>query len=229
MMRLRDLTPRPAIRRRREAWRPAALVDQLETHAYSDAIYEALFHARLDPHYLVSHPLGAGSVVVDVGAFVGYFGEAVADRTGAAVYCFEANPNAARLIRPDLRVFPFGLGPVDRPTTMALHGQRSRIDAADVGFGEIEVRVRCAADVFNELGITHIDLLKVDAPGAELDLLDHLITEGWLPRVDRLLLHFPADTPGAAARYRSIRSAITTTHHCSFRHAGVWEQWERKP
>ncbi len=227
-MRIRELSPRLAIRRRREAWRSEPLRQQLETHRYSDGIYESLFHARLDPHFLVNQPLDAASVVVDVGAFVGYFAEAITDRTGATVYCFEANPSAARLIRSNLRTLPYLLGPVDRRATLALHGERSTVEISDLGYGEIEVEVRRAIDVFTELGLTHIDLLKVSAPGTEFDLIEHLVDEGWVERIDRLLVQFHAQSPGAVGRYKRLQRSLSTTHECTFRHAWVWEQWERK-
>ncbi|HUQ55574.1 FkbM family methyltransferase [Lentzea sp.] len=51
--------------------------------------------------------------------------------------------------------------------------------AADRVSGAIEVpvEVRRLSDAFDELGLTYVDLLKLDAEGAELDILGHLRPE----------------------------------------------------
>lgn len=76
--------------------------------------------------------------------------------------------------------FPFWVSPIDETSTLhlpALYSSWNRKKAAILGiepqdmYQRIEVEVRTLDEVATELNIGHIDLLKIDVEGAELQVL----------------------------------------------------------
>jgi FkbM family methyltransferase len=135
--------------------------------------------------------LGPGGVVVDVGAYLGYFTLLGARRVGETgrVVAFEPHPGSRRVLRENLAVN----GLADRVVVVgkavaATPGTRSFfLDAADesesgldrTGRPGREIEVDCvrgddvlaAGDV---LGGRRVDVVKIDVEGREVDVLDSL-------------------------------------------------------
>jgi FkbM family methyltransferase len=159
----------------------------------------------------VPHP----KVIVDVGANIGAAALWLTLNFPAAqIHCFEPSPLCHPLLEYNLRNVPRavieGYGLYDRNVTMALF--RGRDDPSTASFGQSihnveqsdEVSLRHAAETLNELGLTRIDCLKIDAGGSEVPILEamvHLLpeiavvfagyhSEGDRRRIEVLMAHY---------------------------------------
>jgi FkbM family methyltransferase len=133
---------------------------------------------------LLAGALPSGSVVVDVGANIGFFTVALARVAGARVYAVEPMPgNVARLRRNvdanglggSVTVVAHALG--DEPGELWLLPESAASETGNAApaapgvAGAVRVEVRRLDDVADESGIDRCDLLKIDVEGAELAVL----------------------------------------------------------
>lgn len=233
--------PRAAYHRRRlPADYPAYGRAILELHDYSPAMRRMIDAANANPDILTDARLDRDSVVIDIGAFIGEWAEPIERRYHPRIYAFEPSPTSFAQLEqrmgssPSVELFNVGLGAVDK--TVALHdplGPGASIDAATApGSGALPmepvmVEVRDVASMFDELGLTHIDMLKVNIEGAEYDLFDRLVETGWLQRIDTISVQFHEWHPGAHRRRRRVRRALAVDHHEIWCYDWVWELWTR--
>lgn len=151
-----------------------------------------LFRELIDPEFAfltaVSRP---DWVVLDVGAAIGQFSVFAARLPVAAVHAFEPSPaNLDSLTRnlelngiaDRVHVHRLALGDHDGEATFATAGNTylsGLADASDVGrLQTVTVPVRRLADVVAEIGLAHVDVLKLNVAGYEPGVLAG--AEPWL-------------------------------------------------
>jgi FkbM family methyltransferase len=211
----------------------------LELHGYSAAFFSFVRATAADPDLLVDADLDEGSVVVDGGAYLGEWCQKVHDRYRCRVVAFEPSPTAfAELERAlggaeRVELHAFGLGAHDGTAVLDDIGMGASIyetpDAPDGARSHgVEIEIRDVAAAFDDAGLDHVDLLKLNIEGAEYDVLDRLIDTGWLERIDVVSVQFHEWHPEAARRRRRIRRALATTHDETWNHPWVWERWDRR-
>jgi FkbM family methyltransferase len=228
------LAPYTAMKRRSSRDLDHTARSILETQYYRPAIYAFMRATTANPDLLLEADLDAGSVVLDIGAYIGEWSEQISERYGSQIYAFDANPNAVRRFRDRLRqhenvrLFAFGLGAHDEQVTLALEGPGSNAYASNGTFGTLTAELRDVVAVLEELGIEHVDLCKINIEGGEYDLFDRLIEADWIPRLDLISVQFHEWLPRAYARRRSIRRTLARTHDECWNYPFVWELWRRR-
>jgi len=151
--------------------------EEIDGHIATYGIYE---HRLLR---LLESLIPANAVMLDIGANIGNHALYLA-RECSAVHCFEPNPRAyARLERnialnkaANIQVHRFGLG--SRDETATFHENASgNLGASGFRSSEGERRelpIRNADDAVAELGLSRIDLVKIDVEGMEPEVLSGL-------------------------------------------------------
>ena len=147
------------------------------------------------------------TVVLDVGANVGSWSSAAAELLGSAdIHAFELVPTTARALASrftdDARVHvnDFGLADFEGSIDVQVHAFTPNISFIATSAEALPTercRVMRGDDYADGHGITHIDLLKIDAEGA-----DHLVLRGF----DRLLRAGRIDV----VQFEYARFALTT-------------------
>jgi FkbM family methyltransferase len=173
------------------------VVDLLGSEIYLlDEIYRERLYERI-----ADFVPAADSAVVDVGANVGIFAIRQG-RRGARVYAFE--PNASCYKRLSQAVLENGLtgrvstlnyavgratgvGTLRVPNNRTALGSVVSVDPA-ASIQASDVRITSLDQILPALGVDHIDLLKIDTEGAEVDVLRG--AERTLPRTDRIILEY---------------------------------------
>lgn len=133
--------------------------------------------------FLPSAPL----TVVDIGANVGLFALYMKmTQSISTLHCFEPAPASLELLKKNLgeleniHIHPYGLTKRNGTAPLMLHprnsGQNSMAMAPAGGAGCIDVRIREASATFDHLGLTYIDVLKIDTEGCEVPILECLAT-----------------------------------------------------
>lgn len=223
--------------RRRYADAPAAEREALERTVYRRRARELWGAGLLDPHALYRADLGPDDVIIDVGAFRGEIAETLNDLYGAPVHAFEPalpyySEMAARFGgRDQLQCYPFGLGRADATLEMDVAGLGStlhhRLDGVE-GFSTASVQIRDVAAVLDELGLDHVDYMKINIEGGEFDLIDRLHESGWLPRTRYLLIQFHEWFDDAERRRWRARRQLRRTHEKLWDYPWVYELWCHK-
>lgn len=146
-------------------------------------------------HTFLPRPLGAGSVVLDLGANAGAFSQAMIQRFGCVCHAVEANPAMADLIPagPRLHVHRHAMGGRSGEATFhvgadPLASSLLPLDASDYT-ASITVPVVTLGELLEREGIEHVDLLKADIEGAEVALFESC-SDSDLMRVDQITTEF---------------------------------------
>ncbi len=223
--------------RRRHADAGPAEREALERMVYRRKARELWGAGVLDPHALYRADLGDDSVIIDVGAFRGEVAETLLDLYGGTVHAFEpALPFYREMAerfegRDQLHCYPFGLGRADATLEMDVDGMGStvheRVDGA-AKTATAEVQIRDVAAVLDDLGIDHVDYMKINIEGGEFDLIDRLYESGWLPRTHYLLIQFHEWFDGAERRRWKARRQLRHTHQKLWDYPWVYELWCHK-
>jgi len=180
----------------------------------------------------LDYELDATSTVIDVGGHRGQFASDIFSRFLCTVHIFEPIPRFASgieerfALNDRVLVHPFGLGAAALRTSFALDDDRT--SAYREGGTRMLAPIRDAVEVFDELGLGRIDLMKINIEGAEYDLLDHLLAAGRIGDVRYLQIQFHDHVANAAARSDSIRRQLAATHDEMWRYPFVWESWQAR-
>jgi FkbM family methyltransferase len=172
------------------------------------------------------------SLVLDVGGYVGDFAEDISARYGSRVEVFEPIPSFAERIRSRLRgsskvkVHDFGLAATTRTERISLASESSSIVRSAGAAEQQTIHLRSAREVLERLE-GPIALLKINIEGAEYELLEQLLADGFLRRIEHLQIQFHNFVPDAVARRRSLRARFRETHVEQWNFPFIWESWKR--
>jgi FkbM family methyltransferase len=136
-------------------------------------------------------PALAPEVILDIGSNIGtsilFFHEQFPN---AKIYGFEPHPETFRILQqnvgsiPSVQIFNWALGAIDGTISLAFDGADfSRFgakDATESPLGTItttECEAKHAGEVVKNLGLSRVDLIKIDCEGAEYDVLSALPRE----------------------------------------------------
>jgi FkbM family methyltransferase len=140
---------------------------------------------QIRDHAVYIRPLGADSIILDVGANRGQFALQMSQRFGARFYLVEANPHLASHLRAVGQFPVFACAVAAREGTIGLNiaqnDEGSSVltlpAASDCGCilrETVEVPARTLASIFAEIGQRRVDVLKMDIEGAEVEVLESL-------------------------------------------------------
>lgn len=201
-------------------------------HEIDEAGALALWQAENGEGLRLDYPLGPQSVVFDVGAHHGDWAADMAARHDCHLHLFEPVAEACEHARrrfagnPKVHVHPFALGERDGHADLILAGTGSTLVG---GAGErVAVPVREVGAVLAELGLTRVDLCKINIEGAEYALLEHILECGLLVAFGDLQIQFHDVLPDARARRRAIQDRLAASHDQTYNYAFVWENWRRR-
>ena len=154
-------------------------------------------------HHIWPAPLTQDSVVVDAGAHRGEFSAEIIRRFGCQCHLVEANPSLVETLM---------VPRAESITTAALGGRDGRgvlhvsenpeatgLFEAGPATTRVEVETISLATLMRRLGITGIDLLKLDIEGAEFDLIAATPNQ-ILQRINQITVEFHDFKPAFRGR-----------------------------
>lgn len=179
------------------------------------------------------YSLNSDSVVWDVGGYHGDFAAQINQRYSCQVFVFEPMPAfysqcAARFDgKEHIKCLKFGLSDKAGWFDISDNADASSFVRGN-GAGE-QAELRPVIEMFDELGVSCVDLLKINIEGGEFEVLPALIHAGLIERVRYIQVQFHNFVPGATAKRDAIRTALAKTHVEMWNYPFVWESWELKP
>jgi FkbM family methyltransferase len=131
-----------------------------------------------------NYDIDEDSVIVDIGGNVGAFSLYAARWSqDAEIYSFEPNPQVFPLLEINTQNFKnihsyfYGLGEKNEMLTLYQNPNNTGASSTStnyIGSTKVEIEIRSAIQVLNELNIKKIDVLKIDTEGAEVPILKSL-------------------------------------------------------
>jgi FkbM family methyltransferase len=188
---------------------------------------------------LLQCALGPEDVILDVGAYIGDWAAQMRSRYDARVHAFEPNPELFATLRaqfagdPKVVAHPYGLAAKNTIGYMSLAGMGSSVYSdSPVEHGNTaheKIALRDVKDVFDELDVREVGLLKVNIEGGEYDFLERLIDCGLQARCRCIRVQFHEWYEGSHALRKRLVTALGRTHDVEWSYPFVWESWRRRP
>ncbi len=149
------------------------------------------------------HRLKRPLTVFDVGANVGLFSIYVKMvDPKSTVYCFEPVSTTFGLLKKNLEKlmrinqFPFGLYNQDTTADIHIHGAntgQNSVKNCNAGFvGNETINLKDAGRTYDRLGLSRLDVLKIDTEGCEVEILESLGPR--LKNIDYILLEYHSES-----------------------------------
>jgi len=169
-------------------------------------------------HSLYTPPLGADSVIVDLGANRGEFALQMSRRFGGRYHLVEGNPDLQDELRAHtpFHVLPYAVAPVDGPIrfNVAKNDEGSSIlalpetSAYDCTLDRsVEVVGKRLESILAEIDEPRVDLLKVDIEGAEIEMLTTADATR-LRAIGQITVEFHGDSIFGFGLHREVERAI---------------------
>lgn len=190
------------------------------------------FRDRGDETLRLDYPLMGESVVFDVGGYLGDFAEAVYQRYGCKVYIFEPVPEfyekcIARFSGNEKIVtLNYGLSSIDESLDIGLAADASSFASPHATGAVQKVLLRSVARVIGELGLSRIDLMKINIEGGEFEVIPALVKSGDIKKIQYLQVQFHNFVTHAESRRAEIRTQLQKTHMQMWNYDFVWESWK---
>lgn len=182
----------------------------------------------------LDYELSKDCIVFDVGGYEGAWAEEISARFCCKIFVFEPVPEFAAAIQarfadnPRINVCPYGLSNKSGELTISLSGDGSSFyTAGSSRVAKAAVR-KFEFGLLRELGVSRIDLMKINIEGGEYDLLDLMIENKTISVVKHLQIQFHNFVPDAIERRNDIRRKLGHTHSATWCYEFVWENWVLK-
>ena len=194
------------------------------------------FSDRGDESYRLDYPtLNKDSVVFDLGGHIGDFSDAINKKYGCKVYLFEPHPSfysaCTRRFAENKDIIVLNYGISDRKGAFALSDSAagsSFINPKHHGGTSITCEVESISSVLLSLGVTKVDLMKINIEGGEYQLLQHMADSGILNVVNEYQIQFHKFIKDAEAKREAITKYLQKTHVRTWCYSFVWENWKIK-
>jgi FkbM family methyltransferase len=180
----------------------------------------------------LDYPLNSDSVVWDLGGYHGDFAAQINLRFSSRVFIFEPMPRFHEqcVVRfagnEKIQCLKFGLS--DKAGWFEISDSADASSFVKGNGAGHNAELRPVTEMFDELGVNCVDLLKINIEGGEFEVLPALIDAGLIDRVRYIQVQFHNFVPGASAKRDVIRTALATTHVEMWNYPFVWESWVLK-
>lgn len=159
--------------------------------------------ASVRGHHIWPAPLTKDSVVVDAGAHRGEFSAEIIRRFGCQCHLVEANPRLVEtlIVARAESITTAALGARDGRGMLHVSENPEATGLFDAGSAttSVEVETISLATLMQRLGITKIDILKLDIEGAEFDLIAST-PDQILQRINQITVEFHDFKPAFRGR-----------------------------
>lgn len=173
---------------------------------------ESACHHTVVPNFITTEQ----PVVLDCGAFQGEFARWMAERFGARVMSFEADPRLFESLPAIPGVTFYHCAVTGADGSLSFHRSASQCSTAYfdrqslIGADTFTAPARSLESFCNERAVEGIDLLKLDIEGSELDVFE-CATDGFLMGIKQITVEFhdfldPGQVPRIKAVLRRMRN-----------------------
>jgi FkbM family methyltransferase len=187
----------------------------------------------------LDYPLNEDSVVLDLGGYHGDFANNIYSKFNCNVYVFEPYAPFYNMINErfkdneKIRVFDYGISNQTSDveffysndgSSLANVKKYSESDNKDISI----VKIKSFHEVYKELNLDVIDLLKINVEGAEYEIIENIFDNGYTKKIKNFQIQFHPEPPGSEESLERIREEFSKTHKQDWNYQWVWENWSLK-
>jgi len=177
------------------------------------------------------YDLTPDSVVLDCGGYEGRWAAGIHDKYGCHVYVLEPITkffdNIAKRFsgNPKIHLWNYGISMEGQPETMSIKGDMTGRYANNPEC--VEVKTFSPQQIFGIIN-KDIDLMKLNVEGAEFGVIEIMTVYSpeLIKCVRNLQVQWHDVAPNAQSRYDVLQKKLAETHHLTFDHGWVWQNWE---
>ncbi len=186
----------------------------------------------------LNYPLNENSVVFDCGGYKGDFAELIYNKFGCNVYIFEPYTPLYDLIvkrfcnNEKIKVYNYGI--FDETTVSKIDYLDDASTLSDINIHDEKnndshiVNLKSFADVYNELKIDVIDLLKLNVEGSEFKILQNIFDNDLQNKIINFQIQFHKKVENSENLISKIRENLLKSHIQTWNYEWVWENWSIK-
>lgn len=178
------------------------------------------------------YPLNRDSVVVDAGGFKGQFSKEISSRYNCNIFLFEPVREYFEICLKELGTNPkihlqnsALAGPLT-PEWIYVHGDSTGVYSH--GDRAEKIKVVPSSYLFRLLGLSFVDLLKLNIEGSEFDFLENIIDKKYQALFGNIQVQFHQVVPNYEQRYQAIRDQLLKTHVLTFDFPWCWQNFKLK-
>ena len=185
----------------------------------------------------LNYNLDENSVVFDLGGYHGTFAENIYNKFNCNIYVFEPYKPFFDIINQkfenNTKVRVFNCGIYDQTSNVkfdAIEDGSTIVDFTQRNLDDInffEVQVKSFKEVYDELNIDVIDLLKINVEGAEYRILEHIFENNYVKKIKNFQVQFH-NISNSEQLLEEVRKELCKTHKQDWNYQWVWENWSLK-
>jgi FkbM family methyltransferase len=185
------------------------------------------FKDKGDENLRVNYPLTEQSTVFDVGGYRGDWSDEIIKRYNPFIYIFEPVSDYYSLLvnrfsnNPKVKIYKFGLSNENKTENIAILGNAS--STYKRSNTNLPIELRDVKDFLKSEKVEFIDLIKINIEGGEYPLLNRMIKEEIIPKVQDIQVQFHNFYPEAEFWRENIRDSLTKTHFLTYEYPFIWE------
>lgn len=179
------------------------------------------------------YDLSKDSVCFDLGAFHCDWSIKISDiYSNPVIYAFEPSLSFFNIAndkigeRKNIKLFNYGLGK-DNYNTQINIGPGQGVSTSL--FVETEIKeniiIKSIKDIFDELNIDTIHLMKINIEGSEYDVIECMLDNNIHTKVKNIQVQFHRLTDNYLDRYEKIKEKLSLTHELTYSFPFIWENW----
>jgi len=199
---------------------------------------EKWFAVNGDNTLRLDYPLDESSIVFDVGAYKGAWGEKIHNKYGSTIHMFEPVGTLVEDLKINflgnskIHIYSFGLSGRTRDTYINLIGKN--LDGSTVleniheeNMGTERIILKDIVEFIKENSIARIDLLKLNVEGLEFEILKELLFSDVAKVVSNIQVQFHNFIEGSERKRNLIQAMLEVDFVQEYDYPFVWEGWRR--
>jgi FkbM family methyltransferase len=187
-----------------------------------------------DKNFRLNYLLNKNSIVFDIGGYQGDFANSIYEKFNSIIFLFEPNLDyynkCVERFKRNKKIYCFNYGLSSKNGNFFLSNTKeasSIIKNKKTVDGQT-VKIRDFFQVFNELEVKKIDLMKINIEGSEFDLIPHIIKKNLLKKINNIQIQFHHSVLNAKKKRNIIIKDLKKTHIRNWCYWFVWESWSLK-
>lgn len=199
---------------------------------YEKNLYKRFMH-DWDNKILVDYPLDENSVVFDVGWYIWVFSDKIISKYNPKIYIFEPIKKYFTILiqkyknNPNVKVFHFWLGNKNKEVLINVDWERSSVLEWDNKNTE-RIIINNFSEIFNQENMKNIDLMSINIEWWEYELLNNIIENGLIYKIEFLQIQFHDFIPNAFSLRKELLDKIIKTHEVLYSFPFVREGFKKK-
>ena len=199
---------------------------------FNDIQIRRWFNDNGDYTHNINYDLTDKSIVIDLGGYTGVWVKQIVDKYNPFVYVLEPVGNFYNVLNEKFRnndkviTINSGISKDNKSGVLFLDndGTSSLCEHGE----SVNVNFINMQKLFDDNGISNVDLLQINIEGDEYDLLDDLIENGIIVKFDNIQIQFHNNIKEHVFRRDKIQKGlISNGFKNKFNYPFVWESWTK--